>query len=73
MGKTRKANVVMVRQLAMYLASIHTKLTVSKIGLYIGGRNHATVLHSIKQIQSKMNADPAFKQQVSEIEEDLKH
>ncbi len=73
MGKTRKANVVMVRQLAMFLASRFTKLTMSKIGMYIGGRNHATVLHSIKQIQNHLSTDTTFQQQVSEIEEDLKH
>ncbi len=72
MSKTRKANIVMVRQLAMYFANKLTKMTTSKIGLYIGGRNHATVLHSIKQIQGRLSVDSAFQEQVNEIEEGLK-
>ncbi|MDD7304916.1 MAG: chromosomal replication initiator protein DnaA [Bacteroidaceae bacterium] len=73
MSQTRKGNIVLVRQLAMFLANRFTKLTVSKIGLYIGGRTHATVLHSIKHIQAHMNESETFRQQVNEIEEDLKH
>lgn len=73
MSQTRKGNIVLVRQLAMFLANRFTKLTVSKIGLYIGGRTHATVLHSIKNIQAHINENETFRQQVNEIEEDLKH
>ncbi len=72
MSKTRKANIVMVRQLAMYFASRLTKLSTNKIGLYIGGRNHATVLHSVKQIQDRLATDPEFQKQVDEIEQGLK-
>lgn len=72
MSKTRKANIVLVRQLAMYLASKTTKMSTSKIGLYVGGRNHATVLHSIKQIQDRLLTDKAFQQQVEEIEQILR-
>lgn len=68
MSKSRKANIVVVRQLVMYLASNCTKLTASKIGLHIGGRNHATVLHSVKQIQDRMSTDKTFAQKVAEIE-----
>lgn len=72
-SKCRKANIALVRQLAMYLANKYTKLTISKIGLYIGGRNHATVIHSIKQIQYRQETDQLFRQQVEDLEEDLKH
>lgn len=72
MSKTRKANIVLVRQLAMYLAGKFTKMSTSKIGLYVGGRNHATVLHSIKQIQDRLLTDKTFQQQVEEIEQILR-
>jgi len=72
MSKSRKANIVEVRQLIMYLASKNTKLTASKIGLHIGGRNHATVIHSIKQIQDRLATDKTFAQKVSELGKILK-
>ena len=71
-SKTRKANIVTVRQVAMYLAQKMTKLTASKIGLHIGGRNHATVLHAINQVKDRISTDKAFAKQVSETETSLK-
>ena len=70
-SKSRKANIVMVRQVAMYMAQQHTKLTSSKIGLFIGGRNHATVLHSIRQVKDRMTTDKDFAQEISTIEATL--
>ena len=43
--KSRKQNIVQVRQVAMYLAQKHTELSSARIGAFIGNRNHATVLH----------------------------
>jgi chromosomal replication initiator protein len=71
-SKSRKANIVTVRQTAMYLAQKLTKITTSKIGIHIGGRNHATVLHSIKQVNDRMSTDRSYEKTVNEIEKLLK-
>jgi chromosomal replication initiator protein len=71
-GKSRKANIVLARQLSMYLAQQHTKLTISKIGTLVGGRNHATVIHSVKTIEDRMKVDKEFKKTVAELENKLK-
>jgi len=71
-GKSRKANIVLVRQLSMYLAQHYTKLTISKIGTLVGGRNHATVIHSVKTIEDRMKMDKDFKKTVEELENKLK-
>ena len=71
-SKSRKAHIVVVRQLIMYLAQRLTKLTASKIGLHVGGRNHATVLHSITQVKDRMATDKDFAQKVSALERELK-
>lgn len=70
-SKSRKANIVMVRQAIMYLAQKHTKLTASRIGLLVGGRNHATVLHAIHQIENLLTTDRDFAQQLSALEKKL--
>lgn len=71
-GKSRKAEIVLARQLSIYLAQVHTQLSVSKIGLLIGNKNHATVLHSIKTIKNRLKVDMALKEQIDELSNILK-
>jgi chromosomal replication initiator protein len=52
----------------MYLAKQHTKAPLTVIGSSIGGRNHATVLHSCKAVVDMMDTDKQFKAQIEEIE-----
>ena len=70
-GKSRKANIVIVRQMSMYLAHKHTKLTTGKIGAYVGNRDHATVLHGIKTIDGRLKVDKELRQQLDELEKIL--
>lgn len=44
--KTRKREVVSVRQVCHYLSTKYTKNSLASIGEYFGGKDHATVLHS---------------------------
>ena len=55
----------------MYLAKQHTKAPLTAIGAAIGGRNHATVLHSCKAVANLMETDKAFRRQVEEIEKEV--
>ena len=64
----RTSEVAIARQLAMFLAKKHTKQPLTNIGAAIGGRNHATVLHSCKTISNLMDTDKMFRQQVEHIE-----
>ena len=64
----RTREVAMARQLAMYLAKQHTKAPLTTIGAAIGGRNHATVLHSCKTVSNLIETDKHFRKQVEEIE-----
>ena len=67
----RTREVAIARQLAMYLAKKHTKQPLTNIGAAIGGRNHATVLHSCKTISNLMDTEKVFRQQVEQIEKIL--
>ena len=67
----RTRDVAIARQLAMYLAKKHTKQPLTNIGAAIGGRNHATVLHSCKTISNLMDTEKLFRQQVEQIEKIL--
>ena len=64
----RTREIAQARQIAMYLAKQHTKAPLTAIGSAIGGRNHATVLHSCKAVSNLIETDKAFRRQVEEIE-----
>ena len=69
--KTRKREVVQVRQVAMYLAKKHTDTSSSKIGQLIGNKDHATVLHACKIVKDQVEVDKAFPAEIEEIEASL--
>ena len=67
-SKSRKREVVIPRQLSMYLAKKYTNIPVSRIGKLIGSRDHSTVLHSISIMEEAIRNDKAFAREVKEIE-----
>ena len=67
-SKTRKRNVVQARQLAMFFSKKYTKNSLSTIGIQIGQRDHATVLHACKTVENLIETDRAFKKYVSDLE-----
>ena len=70
--KTRKREIVQVRQIAMFLAKKHTDNSASKIGQLIGKRDHATVLHACKTVKDLIEVDKNFKTEIEEIEATIK-
>lgn len=66
--KTRKREIVQVRQISMYLAKKHTGYSSAKIGQIVGNRDHATVVHACKIIKNQQEVDKAFHAEVKEIE-----
>jgi chromosomal replication initiator protein len=59
--KTRKKEIVIARQIAMYLSKELTKSSLKTIGLHFGGRDHSTVIHSCTTIEDSIMKDPALK------------
>ena len=70
--KSRKREVVQARQIAMYLAKNYTDFSTSKIGKFIGNKDHATVLHACKTVKGQLEVDKSFQAEVQEIESLLK-
>jgi chromosomal replication initiator protein len=70
--KSRKREVVQVRQVAMYLAKKHTDSSSSKIGQLIGNKDHATVLHACKIVKDQCEVDKNFRADLENIELSLK-
>ena len=72
LSSSRKAPVVLARQVTMYLAQQHTHLSTTKIGDFIGRRRHATVIHSCKTISQRLQADADFRSRIAQVEGLLK-
>jgi chromosomal replication initiator protein len=70
-SKTRLREVVIARQLSMYLAKTYTNNSLKVIGDSFGGRDHSTVLYSLKAVQDMMDTDILFKDTVTALEKKL--
>lgn len=69
-SSSRKRPIVQARQVAMYLSQLHVKdVTLSRIGEYIGNKDHTTVLHSCKLIKNQLEYDKELKENISAIEQ----
>jgi chromosomal replication initiator protein len=71
-GKTRKRQVVIARQLSMYLAKNLTDKSLKAIGETFGGRDHSTVIYSCRTVQDLMETDAIFHDTVAELEKKIK-
>ena len=69
---TRKRNVVQARQLSMYFAKKYTKASLNIIGEQCGGKDHATVIHSLKTVANLLDTDKQFRAVADSIEQTLR-
>jgi chromosomal replication initiator protein len=70
--KTRKKEVVIARQLAMYFAKEYTNLSLKSIGYHFGGRDHSTVIHAVQSVNDMYDVDSRFRSSVDELKKKLK-
>lgn len=66
-GKCRSKDIVVPRQVAMYLTRTLTDNSLPSIGKAFGGKDHSTVLHACKKIEEKVAQDRAFALLLEEI------
>jgi len=66
-AKNRKREIVQARQIAMFFSKKMTNYSLSAIGAEIGGKDHATVLHSYKTVKNLIETDKNFKSHIIEI------
>jgi chromosomal replication initiator protein len=69
-GKKRNREILIPRQVSMYLLRELTDLPLEEIGSYFG-RDHSTVLNAIKRVKSLMSNDSFFKRKILDIQENL--
>lgn len=62
--KNRRKEVVIARQIAMYLSKLLTKSSLKTIGLHFGGRDHSTVIHAFNSVEDLIKSDNNIKETV---------
>ncbi len=65
-GKRKIKSISFPRQVAIYISREYTDLSLKDIGKAFGGRDHSTILHDYKKIQSLITND-------NEVENDINH
>ena len=70
-GKARDKQVVLPRQIAMYLMREETEAPLLRIGEALGGRDHSTVLHGCEKIEREMAENDDFRRDVGALREML--
>lgn len=70
-GRGRKMEVAMARQVAMYLSREIVGASLENIGLHFGGRDHSTVIHACRSVKGKMVEKSDFRRRVETIRAQL--
>jgi len=68
----RTQNIVLARQVAMYLAREMTDNSLPKIGKEFGGRDHSTVLHAYNKIKNMIAQDDSLRIEIDTIKNKIK-
>ncbi len=71
-GSGRQQAVALARQIAMHICRELTDLSLPKIGMYFGNRDHTTVMYATKKISEQMRERRYIYNQVSEIIQKIK-
>ena len=56
-SKSRKKNIVLPRQIAIFFARKYTDLSLNDVGQAFGGRDHTTIMHAIQKIKQSRESD----------------
>ncbi|MEM8533591.1 MAG: chromosomal replication initiator protein DnaA [Chloroflexota bacterium] len=70
-GRGRSRNIVVPRQVAMYLLREETESSLVDIGKALGGRDHTTVMYGCEKMNDEINTDSRLRQEVMSIRERL--
>jgi len=72
LSKKRTKDVVLARQIAIYLSRELTDLSLSSVGEVFGRRDHTTIIHSYTKIKDKIKKDKGFKNIIDNLTLNIK-
>ena len=66
-GQARTKEIVLARQVAMYETRRLTNLSMPEIGQVFGGRDHTTVMHSLRRVENLVKTSPEMSEIIKDI------
>jgi chromosomal replication initiator protein len=70
-GQSRVREILMPRQIAMYLCKKYLRMSFVRLGELFSGRDHTTVMNAVEKIESKQQNDPQLLREVRALEKEL--
>lgn len=67
-SKNRSKELSFVRHVAMFLMKKFTERSLRDIGVFLGGRDHSTVMHALEKIEESIKTDSIIREQIEKIE-----
>ena len=67
-SERKQKEIVIPRQVAMYIAKNLTSKSLPEIGKSFGGRDHATVIYAVKKVRDLMTTNPKMELLINEVE-----
>ncbi len=71
-SKHRQRSIALPRQVCMYLARRCTRHSLEEIGGFFGGRDHTTVMHALRSVNTKRGKDPDFDLVIRSLEDKVR-
>jgi len=70
-GASRVREILIPRQIAMFLGKKHNRMSFVRLGEVFSGRDHTTVMNACEKIEEKMQNDPQLLREIRAIEQEL--
>jgi len=70
-SQSRNKNLSMVRQMAMFLMKKVTDKSLRDVGLFLGGRDHSTVMHALAKVEECAKNDATFSERLKQLEQEI--
>lgn len=71
LGPKRDKDIVVPRQIAMYILRSELHLSFPKIARELGRKDHTTAIHSVDKVEQELSFDAVIRQHVNDIKERL--
>ncbi len=71
LGESRVREILLPRQITMYLAKKYLRMSFVRLGETFGNRDHTTVMHAVEKIEKKLEDDPQLQREVRTLEREV--
>ena len=71
LGKSRKAELVLARHIAIHLLRNELGLQLEKVGELMGGRDHTTIMHADEKIKQEFEVNQTVRENVMKLRQEM--